>query len=98
MGVATPHLAQIGPLPEIECWRVVLGGGEQIVDLGGGKLLVHDQAQRRDLFGPGRRAARRHHHRAVPIEHTERLFERAEATEAGLQLLVGGHRDTRLRR
>ncbi len=72
--------------------------GQQIADLGGGQLLVGEQAQARQLLGAGGGTPRRHHRGTIPIEHADRFLDRAEAAKSRFQLLIGGHRGSALRR
>ena len=67
----------------------------EIADFRRGQELMRDQAQRRQLLGPRRAAARRHHRRGVPMQHRDRLLDRAEAAKAGFELVVSGHSERR---
>ena len=77
---------------------VVLGreGGElveQAADLGRDELVVDDPAERRELLGPGRRTARRHHHVLVPAEQRGGAGDVADLGQSLAQLFErGGHR------
>src|SRR5205823_14145072 len=70
----------------------VRGLVEEAADLGRGEPFVDDAAERRELLGAPRRAARRHHRLLVPTEDRACSGEVADLGEAAAQLLEGrGH-------
>ena len=91
MAMTPPHLAEIGLLPRAKSRVCALGRVKKIIDFSSGQLLVCQQAQCRQLFGAGSGAARRHHRGAVPIQHPDRLLERAHPAKSTFQFLIGGH-------
>ena len=88
---APPHLAQIGalPWPERRCFS--FRSVEQIGDFGCGQQLMRDAAQGRELLRSRRGAARRHHRGGVPMQHRDRLLDRAEPAKPGFEIRVGRH-------
>ena len=91
MAPTAAHLAQVGLLPKSEIRFLGLRGGEQIGDLGRGEQLMGDAAQGRELLGACRGAARRHHRRGVPMQHRNRLLDRAEAAKPRFEIGVRAH-------
>ena len=63
---------------------------EQPADLGEVNFVVRDAAERRELLGADRGAARRHHHVLVPAEERRGLAEIGDLGEAPAQLVELG--------
>ncbi len=63
---------------------------EEPADLGVGETVVCDPPERRELFRPDRRAARRHHGLLVPAEDRRRLRQVGYLGEAGAELVECG--------
>ena len=90
MQPATPHLGEIGAPPVVEPVRSV-GRSDEVAQRRVGERLVHQDAQGRQLLGPAETPARRHHGGGIPVEDGERLLQRGDAAEAGLEGRVRRH-------